>query len=127
LDLKEFIKESLVQISGAITEANEDLKGSGAMINPLHVTVSTNPSQAYGRTGTEMHVGNESRVVEKVEFDVAVYAEEGSQTKAGFKLSVVSIGLGASGQSNNKDKSESRIKFCIPVVYPGVDSNPYEN
>ena len=122
MDLKEFIRESLVQISKGITEANEELDGTGAAINPLNVIVNTEKSQAYGRTGQPAYQSDQSRIVEKVEFDVAVVAEQGEQTKAGLKLSVASIGLGAGGQSDKTNKSESRIKFSIPVVYPGVES-----
>lgn len=124
MDLKDFVKESLVQISKGISEANEELKDTGAMINPLHVTINTDKSQAYGRTGKPAYdSAGSSRVVEKVEFDVAVVAEAGEQTKAGIKLSIASIGLGADGQSNTKDKSESRIKFTIPVVFSGVEND----
>lgn len=124
MDLREFVKESLIQISKGIADANEELKDTGAMINPLHVIVNTENSQAYGRTGASANQPSNSRVVEKVEFDVAVVAEEGTQTKAGIKLSVASMGLNAGGQSNASDRSESRIKFTIPVVFPGVDSKP---
>ena len=121
MDLKDFVKESLVQISKGISEANEELEATGAMINPLNVIINTDKSQAYGRTGKPAYdVNGTSRVVEKVDFDVAVVAEAGAQTKAGIKLSIASIGLGADGQSNTKDKSESRIKFTIPVIFPGV-------
>lgn len=124
MDLKDFVKESLVQISKGIVEANLELQEVGAIINPLHVIVNSDNSQAYGRTGTSQSYHKNSRVVEKVEFDVAVVAEEGTQTKAGIKLSVATLGLNAGGQSNASDRSESRIKFTIPVVFPGVESEP---
>ena len=121
MDLKDFVKESLVQISKGIEEANEELSGTGAMINPLNITINTESSQAYGRTGSPANKGD-SRVVENVDFDVAVVAEAGAQTNAGLKLSIASIGIGGDGQSNTKDKSESRIRFRIPVVFPGKNN-----
>lgn len=121
MDLKDFVKESLVQISKGINEANLELSETGAMINPLNITINTENSQAYGRTGKPANKGD-SRVVENVDFDVAVVAESGAQTNAGLKLSIASIGIGGDGQSNTKDKSESRIQFRIPVVFPGVDN-----
>ncbi|MCW8879374.1 MAG: hypothetical protein OQK04_02305 [Kangiellaceae bacterium] len=121
MDLKDFVKESLIQISKGITEANDELSGTGAMINPLNITINTENSQAYGRTGKPTRKEG-SRVVENVDFDVAVVAEAGAKTNAGLKLSIASIGLGADGQSNTRDKSESRIQFRIPVVFPGVDN-----
>ena len=123
MDLKDFVKESLVQISRGIEEANEELKDTGALINPLQITTHSEGAQSYGRTGQPRSAHENSRIVEKVEFDVAVLAEQGEQTKAGIKLAVASIGLGAGGQSDKTDKSESRIKFTIPVVFPGAESN----
>jgi hypothetical protein len=123
MDLKDFVKESLVQISSGIIEANAALDSTGAMINPQHITVNTGNSQSYGRTGQPHTAHGDSRIAEKVEFDVAVLAEQGEQAKAGIKLSVASIGLGAGVGTDKTDRSESRIKFVIPVVFPGVNSN----
>ncbi|WP_127559261.1 trypco2 family protein [Saccharospirillum alexandrii] len=123
MDLKDFVKESLVQISNGISEANEELADCGALINPLHITTHTDGSQSYGRTGQPRNIHTDSRVVEKVEFDVAVLAEKGEAANARLKLSVASIGFGGGAGTETTDRSESRIKFTIPVVFPGVESN----
>lgn len=122
MDLKDFVKESLVQISYGINDANSELSGTGAIINPLNVIVNSENSQAYGRTGQPHSPHENSRVVERVEFDVAVAAEQGEQTNGGIKLAIATIGLGVGGQSDKSNRSESRIKFTIPVVFPGVES-----
>lgn len=123
MDLQEFVTQSLVQIAKGIEKANEELRDSGAMINPLHITANTGSAQTYARTGQPNKVHPDSRIVEKVEFDVAVVAEAGEQTQAGLKIAVASIGIGAGGQSDKTNKSESRIRFAIPVVLPGIESN----
>ncbi len=122
MDLKDFVKESLVQISYGINDANSELSGTGAIINPLNVIVNSENSQAYGRTGQPHSPHENSRVVERVEFDVAVVAGQGEQTNGGIKLAIATIGLGVGGQSDKSNRSESRIKFTIPVVFPGVES-----
>jgi hypothetical protein len=122
MDLKDFVKESLVQISQGISEANIALEGTGAVINPQNIRINSENSQAYGRTDFSAKEDPRSRVVEKVDFDVSVVVEQGEQTKAGIKLSVASIGLGAGGQSSSADRSESRIKFSVPVVFPSASS-----
>ncbi|MCV6610650.1 MAG: hypothetical protein OIF55_07780 [Amphritea sp.] len=123
MNLEEFIKESLVQISNGITGANEELKDTGALINPLHIQVNSDSSQAFARTGQSRKAHENSRVVEKVEFDIAVSAEKGEGASAGLKLTVASIGVEAGGNTGKSSRSESRIQFSIPVVFPGVDSN----
>lgn len=93
------------------------------MVNPFHIKAHSESAKAYGRTVKPDAAATEgSRVVEKVEFDVAVVAQAGQEGSAGAKLSIASIGFGADGKTQSSNKIESRIKFSIPVVYPGVDN-----
>lgn len=111
MDLKDFITETLVQIASGIEDAQVKLKeqDSQAIIN-------TNMTQ----TGDGNLVTGGRRVpVEIVEFDVAILANEGTETNAGIGLTVASLlNLKAGGQSNQSQGSESRIKFKIPMSYP---------
>lgn len=116
MELKDFIKESLVQINLAIKESNEELKDSGAVINPGKIEVNSENFQAYGRESTMIQ--HNKRVVQKIDFDVAVYAEDNKKTGVGAKISIASIGIGANGEEKTSNKSESRLKFSIPVIYP---------
>ncbi|PXW70022.1 hypothetical protein BZA03_110201 [Alteromonas sp. I10] len=122
MELKDFVKESLVQISKGIEEANAELADSEAMINPVYVKMHTDNAQAYGRTKSrdpKHDLQPDSRIVQKVDFDVAVVVESGQQGSAEAKLSIASIGIGGGGKTESSNKSESRIKFSIPVVLPG--------
>jgi hypothetical protein len=58
------------------------------------------------------------RVVQEIEFDVAVHATEGTETKGGIGIMVGAIGLGSQGKSQAGNASESRIRFTIPMVLP---------
>lgn len=122
MDLKEFIKESIVQIAQGIEEANKELEESPAMVNPIHVVANSDSAQAYARTRKASHDNPGTRIVEKVDFDVAVVAETGEGGEIGAKLSIASIGIGAKGETTSMNKSESRIKFSIPMVYPGYEN-----
>lgn len=121
MDLKDFVKESLVQISKGIEEANSELEGTGAMVNPIHAVPLSNTIQGCARTTNRS--AKAPKNIEKVNFDVAVVAEAGEQAKAGLKLSIASIGFGADGQTSSSDRSESRIQFSIPMVLPGYDND----
>ncbi len=115
MDLKDFVQQSLVQISQGIEAASKELETSNAHINPKNIHVNADTRQNYGRLvkGQNYHP-----VVELVEFDVAVHASEGSETSGKIGISVGSIGIGGGGKSQETSKSESRIKFKIPVVFP---------
>jgi len=117
MELKEFIKASLVQINQAIEESNEELKDSEALINPSGVQINSDKSQAYGRQSHQAG-HHELKTVQKIDFDVAVYAQDDQKTGGGAKISIASIGIGANTEVNFSNKSESRLKFTIPVIYP---------
>jgi len=118
MDLKDFVQSSLSQIAEGIIDANEALSDTDAIVNPTEIIVNSDSSQAYGRTRSPVLQEDPTRVVEKVEFDVAVTVQEGESTNAGIKVSVMSIGIGASGESSSTLGSQSRIKFTIPIVFP---------
>ena len=53
-----------------------------------------------------------------VEFDVALYVEKESETKAGLGVFVASLGIGANGKSPSGDSTLSRVKFKVPLALP---------
>ena len=120
MELKEFIKASLVDINKAISESNVELTGTGAIINPKGVQINSDNSQAYGRQSYKDDL-HKFKAVQKIEFDVAVYAQNDEKAGGGAKISIASIGIGADAEVKNMAKSESRLKFSIPVIYPEGD------
>lgn len=116
MDLKDFIRESLVQISQGIEEANEALKDSIAEVNPAKFIAHSGESQAYGRVSA---TADENKpLVHLVDFDVAIQAQQGSESGGGMKLSIASVGIGADAKTRDSSSTESRLKFAIPMVYP---------
>ena len=116
MELKEFIKKSIVQITEAIIESNEDLKDKDAVVNPGGIQVNSGESQAYGRQSSQ--IKHQSRVIQKIDFDIAVTVLDEQHAGAGAKISVMSLRLGADGEASYSNKSESRIKFAVPIMYP---------
>lgn len=119
MDLKDFIRESLVQIAKGIEEADAELVSSRAMINPKNIAVD--------HSGQAQHFGSLPDLdsgmlyldsVQAIDFDVAVHAKEGTEASAKGGLSVGSVGFGAKGSTSEAKSSESRIRFKIPMVLP---------
>ena len=111
MDLKQFVTETLVQISQGIEAAQQQLRDSGT-----DTIINTNMTKTdVGHLVT----GGRRRPVEYVEFDVAILANEGTETKAGIGLIVASLlKLEAGGKSTESAGRESRIKFKVPMSYP---------
>ena len=111
MELKQFVTETLVQISEGIEAAQKKLKDTGS-----EAVINTNMTE--NNVG-QIVTGGRRRPVEYIEFDVAILANEGTETKAGIGLTVASLlKLEAGGKSNQSSGRESRIKFKVPMSYP---------
>nr|WP_319495363.1 trypco2 family protein [uncultured Desulfobacter sp.] len=124
MELREFIKSSLVEISRGILDASKELEDTNAVVSPNDFKFTSESSQAFGRTFKSNVIDPTSgtRVVHKVDFDIAVVVDETDTAKAGVKISVMSIGLSAGGESSSKSGSTSRIKFSVPIVLPSKEA-----
>jgi len=109
MDLKEFTKETLVQIVQGVNEANEQLADNNAYIT-RGIQKSTTGDSYIDRSGHYTHAVN-------VDFDVAVTATEIDGTKGGGGIKVAQILHGGIETSKStENQSISRIKYSIPLV-----------
>lgn len=115
MDLREFVRETLVEIQygvhAAIKECIADKEFRGA-INPV-----------WG-TGWDAITREHVRLVE---FDVAVTVSEASSVdgKAGIKVfSIAEAGAGGSAKTENS--TVSHIKFSVPIVPATTIVSPAE-
>ncbi len=108
MELKEFIKTAISDITEAVSELQSELN-NGAIVNP------TLPNSIALKTLT---VDDEIKPIEQLSFDVAVTASEEAgidgQAKAGISIFGAKIGSATSAKTENA----SRISFVIPVVFP---------
>ena len=114
MELKEFIKETLTQIALGISEAQESLHESGAILAP----------QLTLRNETSYSVRNDDfgrQAVHEIKFNlgVSVQQKEGNKSVIGVVTGLFSAG----GQSQSEKMKEclSSIEFSIPIVYPPGD------
>lgn len=107
MELKEFIKQSLVEIIDGVVEAQAYAKQKGARINPPRSkSSSTVVADAWGVIGQE------------VEFDVAVVSNESIEGKVNAGISVIGIGVGGQTSADRSNATQNRIKFSIPLFLP---------
>jgi hypothetical protein len=117
MELKEFISQTLVQIAEGISEANEQLSASDAVVNPPNVSVSNSSSNPlYGTIKKDFE--STFTPVQKIDFDISVTATKGSGTNGGIKIGIGTISLGSEGRSENENQANNRIKFSVPMVMP---------
>lgn len=117
LDLRNFIKETLVQIAQGIEDASQALGSTTAIVNPRNVVGAhgTNDSKVYGYVDESRDL---RQAVQSIHFDVAISIGQGTETKGGIGLVVGAVTLGSQGKSDSSNTSQSRIQFTIPMALP---------
>ena len=116
MKLEDFISQTLREILVGIKQAQAFAEENGGEIVPPKIRFRTDQ-------GLQLYDQTDGTPVEKIEFDVAVTATEGTSTKGGIGVFVGAVGLGSQGQSNASNQSVSRIKFSVPVMFPKQKRN----
>jgi hypothetical protein len=111
VELKDFVKNTLVQIVDGVTNAEKELVAKGATVNPIGGHFDQ--KQVGGRTWSF-----EDGITEVVDFEVALTNSEKEGTSAGIGVLLGSINLGAKGASEEVITSVTRIKFSVPILLP---------
>lgn len=108
MELKEFIKTAIADITEAVSELQSELN-NGAIVNP------TLPNPIALKTLT---VDNEIRPIEQLAFDVAVTATEASGIDGSAKAGISIFGAKIGTESSAKTENVSRLTFSVPIVFP---------
>lgn len=116
MDLKEFTKQTLVQIVEGALEANNTLSDLGARI----ITEAPQHAEKYLSKGLYEDGIN----VIDVDFDVAITATESEGANGGGGLKVASfLSLGGSTESKTENQIISRVKYTLPLVLEKCTNN----
>lgn len=110
MELKEFIKTTITQISQGIMEAQAELEGSDMIVNPSGLATSTNGDKYLRTDGW--------RYVQNIEINVGITAFEKEGGKAGIGIVTGILSGGAQTSTDNSNQIVSTVKFDIPVALP---------
>lgn len=114
MELKDFVKETLLQITQGVKEAQEATAEYGGVINPS--------SYNSGETYNHATIKNKKYPIQDVEFEVALTASTEEGNKSGIGVAFGAFAIGGNKNSGEKSVSVTNIKFTIPAVFPTVDS-----
>lgn len=110
MELKEFIKTAITDITNAVSELQGELI-NGTVINP---TISR------GEYGKAVIVENGVAPIEHLNFDVAVTASESSGIDGSAKAGISIFGAKVGAENSSRTENVSRLTFTIPIVYPAT-------
>jgi hypothetical protein len=118
MDLKEFVSQALADVVQGVLNAQQALGTNGKYINP-ELSTQQGTHERHGKL-----VSIQGQLVQTVEFDIAVTATEGTDTKGGIGVVAGFLTLGSQGQSSAETSAASRIKFSVPVALPYGEKMP---
>lgn len=112
MELKDFITQTLVQITEGVQEAQKQVKNSACIINPM-----------TDHNGTQIQEGyqNNFRQIQAVKMSVAVTVTESNDTKAGIGIVSTVLRAGKSTGETEHNQTMNRIEFEIPVALPVME------
>ncbi len=119
MELKDFVRDTLVQIVDGVVEARQNLIQKNADVNP--VGGNFDPHSLNGKQWSR-----EKGVTELVHFGVALTQEDAKGTKGGIGVFLGGHGLGSQGQSEASSSSLS-LKSEIRRTAKKNPGNPGEN
>lgn len=105
MELKEFVKGVLTQITDAVKESQEEIK-NGAVIVPNE--------EIEG----EIRTKSSRRFVTKINFNVELETTSQDQKESGLFVLTSIIGGKHNSKDSIKEGKSTRIEFSIPVVLP---------
>lgn len=109
VELKDFVRETLLEIAEGVKLAGEGAAKIGAEICP-------NRADMYGATTSLLYT--DVGIVEFVSFDVAVTVNKETEAQATAGILIAAVGLGGRTKLERQHASVSRIQFRVPVALP---------
>ncbi len=108
MELQEFIKNTLVDITNGIVEAQKELKDTGCLVNPLGDD-KNNYIENDARDGC--------RFIQKVKMNIVLNITKGTKAKSGIGVAQV-IKAGIDTEKSNTNNEVTSIQFEIPISFP---------
>lgn len=107
MELKEFVKNTLIEIVEGVKNAKEECRKLGGEVTP---------SVTKASLGTE--TGSSYRRTQEVEFEVALSEIDKSGSKKGIGVALSVVRAGGSSDAEKEIQSLSKIKFSVTIVLP---------
>ncbi|EGK03400.1 hypothetical protein [Dysgonomonas mossii] len=113
MELKEFVKETLIQITEGVMEAQEECFKSGGLINPM-LAVKTSNEEVYKHHDSDYPAT-------KITFKVGLTESDTKDNKKGIGVFLGKMSLGAESSKGSEIQSVTSIEFSVVAVLPYVD------
>ena len=112
MDLKEYIKSTITQISEAVEELNAELQ-NGTVVNPTPISGQDNV-----KTSQIIEYGNKRHPVTEIDFKILTNVSDSQEHGGKVNVAAGIIGMGGRKVSSEANEDESTISFSLSVCLP---------
>lgn len=112
MELKEFVKETLIQITQGIKEAQNECKKHGGLVNPMLETPIS--------TSEKFEIENKYYPVSTVDFKIGLMESNTTAGKGGIGVFLPKVSLGAEASKGKENQSITNVEFSVNVVFPYI-------
>lgn len=113
MDLKDFVRETLVQITEGVKEAQDECKQAGGLVNPmLNVKVCNN--EKYRHDDSDYPATS-------VNFKIGLTESNNKGDKTGVGVFLGKVSLGKEGSKTYETQSVTSVEFSVTVVFPYIN------
>lgn len=111
MQLDEFIKESLTQIMNGVIDAQKESVGKKYVINPY----TRKKSDVIGNVMFDFSLKDKM----SIDYEIILTNNTSNKNKGGIGVFLGGVGIGGQNDSTNENNNLTKVKFPIPVVFPG--------
>ena len=122
MELKDFARDTLLDIVQGVKEAQDVCSAEGAIISPRDA----------GIPGSRVNIKGKIHHVQIVDFEAVLGEESTEESKMSGKgkIAVLLSNIGIGGELSNKQEGKNNImtsiRFSVPVILPSVDNEEFE-
>lgn len=117
MDISEFIKETIREVSNGVYQASIDCSQLGIIVNPT-ITVGENGEYFIPRKPSSAAM---QRRVQKIDFDIAVEVAESEEASGEGGLSVRVFTAKGNLSTKTTNSTVNRVSFSVPICLPTQD------
>ena len=116
MELKEFVSETITQIMEGIIDAQKAVANKNGLVNPKRLgSRGTEQLEAVIKDENGKDI---NRLIERIDFEVALTEVEKSNKKTGIGVSFSSLTIGSEKKKGGENTSLTTVRFSIPIVFP---------
>lgn len=116
MELKDFVSETLTQITEGVRDAQEKCKELGGLVNPMLKVGSSYNGQPY-------HHRDSDYPATQVCFKVGLTESSNKGDKAGIGVFLGKVSLGKEVNKELETQSVTSVEFSVTVVFPYISRN----